>query len=125
MALMKSAENRVLSREECWRERISSCEASGLTVSDWCRKEGFSPSTYYRWKRILRQQHCAAQPVSPLFVELRSEALLSDAAPFASPSGVEVLLAGDRVLRVSVGFDGPTLASVVRILEALEGPGVA
>jgi hypothetical protein len=68
-------------------------------------------------------QNLGAQSVSPLFVELRSEPAHSEPALYASPSGIEVLLAGDRVLRVSPGFDGPTLASVVRVLEGLDGCG--
>ena len=40
-------------RAEYWRAHIRACRHSGLTVEDYCAKEGFSPSTLYRWRRAL------------------------------------------------------------------------
>lgn len=38
---------------ELWRERISECRRSGMTVAAWCEKQGISDKTYYYWHRKL------------------------------------------------------------------------
>ena len=40
---------------ELWQERISKCRNSGMTVAEWCTKEGISDKTYYYWLRKLRR----------------------------------------------------------------------
>lgn len=34
-----------------WKERIMDCRASGLPVTEWCSRNAWSTSTYYRWER--------------------------------------------------------------------------
>ena len=36
---------------EEWKKRIMDCRASGLTVREWCSRNAWSTSTYYRWER--------------------------------------------------------------------------
>ncbi len=36
---------------EEWKKRIMDCRASGLTVIEWCSRNVWSTSTYYRWER--------------------------------------------------------------------------
>ncbi|NLF56586.1 MAG: IS66 family insertion sequence element accessory protein TnpB [Candidatus Hydrogenedens sp.] len=101
-------------REACWRERIGACAASGLGVARYCREAGISVAGYYRWRRELgRRDAVAALP--SLFAELRPvpAPCAADGAP------IEISLAGGRMLRVAAGFDGETLARVVRVLEGL------
>ena len=77
---------------------------------------------------VLRDR--AAQPSpGPFFAELRVASSMSrgsdasgNAVPLVSAglaSGVEVVLAGERRLRIARGFDGATLSEVVRVLEEL------
>lgn len=40
-------------RLEEWKQRITECRASGLTVKEWCAQNGCNTSTYYRWEREL------------------------------------------------------------------------
>ena len=40
-------------KESYWRGLIAAQGASGLSVSAFCRREGISPSSFYRWRRIL------------------------------------------------------------------------
>ena len=42
---------------ENWRAKIKEREASGLTVEEWCKKEGISKNTYYyRMKKVKESQ---------------------------------------------------------------------
>ena len=36
-----------------WQERIMKCRSSGESVKTWCREQGLSVTTYYRWEREL------------------------------------------------------------------------
>ena len=36
-----------------WRERVEVQLRSGLSVTEYCRREGFSPGSFYAWKRRL------------------------------------------------------------------------
>jgi len=103
-------------REAHWRERIAACESSGKSIVAWCRETGISVSKYHWWKGELRRRD-GNRPERPLFAEVFARRRLTPA-----PSGIEVLLGGERVVRVSRGFDAGTLGSVVRVLEALGAP---
>ena len=105
-----------------WRRHVAAQADSGLSAAAYCRRHGLNPKCFYRWRRILaqgkRDTPGAGAPdvnaAQPLFAEVR----VSQAPP--ASSGVEVCIAGGRVIRVAPGFDAPTLC---RVVSALEGNG--
>ncbi len=106
-------------REQCWRERIAACEATGKSIAQWCRDEGISAWQYHWWKGELKRRERSGA-VTPVFAELRpaSVALMESSA-------IEVALAGDRLVRVHPGFDAGTLSAVIRVLEGTARAGGA
>ncbi len=36
-----------------WAARIQDCRSSGLSVRAWCKQQGITITTYYRWEREL------------------------------------------------------------------------
>ena len=34
-----------------WGAAIKECRSSGQSVREWCRQQGITPTTYYRWER--------------------------------------------------------------------------
>lgn len=46
---------RVANRElaSLWRDRVEGQRRSGLSILEYCRREGFSVGSYYAWKRRL------------------------------------------------------------------------
>jgi transposase-like protein len=36
-----------------WTVAIQECRSSGLPVKQWCRNQGITTTTYYRWEREL------------------------------------------------------------------------
>lgn len=104
-------------REQCWRERIAACKASGKTIAQWCRDAGIAVALYHWWKGEI-QRRDRAQAVTPVFAEVRSAPV-----SFVPTSPLEVVLPGERLVRVHPGFDAETLSSVVRVLEGLERSG--
>jgi hypothetical protein len=45
-------------RLQQWGALISSCQASGMTVKDWCTEKGINAKTYYYWLRKIREAAC-------------------------------------------------------------------
>jgi len=115
-----------------WRKRIERQQQSGLTVAEFCRREGVSPATFYMWKRKLptkrspqtrkrparqkkgagthREGESSATPSNVPFVQLPLS------APAASP-WIEVVLAEGTVVRLPQ----QNLAALQTVLRTLGG----
>ena len=50
---MTSIELKHQARLQEWAVAIQDCRSSGLSVRQWCRERGTTPTTYYRWEREL------------------------------------------------------------------------
>ena len=50
---MTSTELKHQARLQEWAGAIQDCRSSGLSVRQWCRERGITPTTYYRWEREL------------------------------------------------------------------------
>ena len=50
---MTSTELKHQARLQEWAGAIQDCRSSGLSVRQWCRQRGTTPTTYYRWERVL------------------------------------------------------------------------
>ena len=48
-----STELKHQARLQEWAVAIQDCRSSGLSVRQWCRERGTTPTTYYRWEREL------------------------------------------------------------------------
>ena len=90
-----------------WTERIAACRSSGMAVKDWCRENGVSPGTYYRWQRRLYEM----VPQEAIFAEVPVQRRIVPAAVLHLPGGdVDVL----------PGADEETLRTVCRVLSHAE-----
>lgn len=96
-----------------WREIVRGHAASGLSVAAYCRRVRVPASSFYAWRRRLRD----AEPLSPssnqsAFAEVR---VMSESAGEANP--LELRLPGGRSIVVRRGFDRQTLQQLVAALE--------
>ena len=117
-------------KEQFWRQMFARWRASGLSIAAFCEEAGLSQENFYRWRRVLRKRTsqsdqqrlpqavdettekavtAIARPL-PLFVPLTVESIVAAAV-------LEVVVRGGRVIRVPAGFDAPTLAQVLAVLE--------
>jgi hypothetical protein len=117
-------------KEQFWRQMFARWTASGLSIAAFCEEAGLSQQSFYRWRRVLRKRTsrlgqqqrpravdaatekaatAIARPL-PLFVPLAVESI-------AGAPVLEVVVCGGRVIRVPAGFDAPTLAQVLAVLE--------
>jgi transposase len=90
-----------------WQQRLLRFERSGLSVSAFCDREGFSTPSFYAWRRRLRIDPPAVSD-APRFLPVRVLA----AAP------VELVLPSGAVLRLTPGCD---LAFVRSLVDSLGG----
>jgi hypothetical protein len=98
---------------------------SGLCIVDYCEKHGPRRESFYRWRRVFLAEAASGigvaagsgktVPSSVLFAEVVGEPLRED----GPTSGVQLVLSGERRLRLARDFDADTLRRAVSLLESL------
>ena len=86
-----------------WTEQIERQQSSGMSVEQWCVKNGIKPKTYYYRLRRVREQCVAAPPsIVPIAMPDESEniSIEKDGMRITLPCGVapEILIALVREL---------------------------
>src|SRR5262245_41188765 len=81
-----------------WQERLQRFRTSGLTVPDFCDREGISPASFYAWKRRLQDGAAPAHPDAPRLVPVH-------VVPAPASARVELVLPSGCVLRLSPNCD--------------------
>ena len=114
-------------REQFWRRTVRRQQRSGLTIRDFCRREGLKDWTFRWWQKELgRRDQLADSPrrvdpadtptvAAPAFLPVRVVDLES-VAP-RPPAQIEVVLPSGPTVRVPDGFDPQTLQAVLTVLE--------
>jgi hypothetical protein len=118
-----------------WTLALETWRASGLRISEFCRREGLCASSFYRWRRRLTaggstkdSPNDVSEPSDvdrdapssrPVFVPVAFDSAEQAKGPSTGFSGVEIRFAHRHTLRVEPGFDRETLAKVLSILETV------
>ncbi len=110
-------------RARSWRLRIREQEQSGLSVREFCRREGRKDWTFRWWRQELIRRDKApaltppAEPIGalPAFLPVRLVDLEA-VAPRPVPA-IEIVLPAGPTVRVPHGFDPRTLGEVLAVLE--------
>lgn len=105
-----------------WRAIVHEQQNSGLPVARFCRSRGVPESSFFAWRRRLRQGRVIRS--SPTFIEVKAKAHRQTSAAqgvaAAEPSSpIELLLPGGQCLRVPSGFDRQVLLDLLGALESL------
>ena len=96
-------------RAQFWRQVIGQWQASGQSVSAFCREHGLSEGGFYAWrKRFVGQEQ------GPTFVPVR---VIPDTGVEPEAAAIEVALVGGRLVRIRPGFDPETLKRLLGVLE--------
>jgi hypothetical protein len=109
-------------REKLWRRTIREQQRGGLSVRDFCRREGLKDWTFRWWRQELtRRDHersadASAEPTEPApsFLPVRVVDLEAVAPRTAPP--IEVVLPDGAIVRVPCGFDPRTLGDILAVL---------
>jgi len=102
-----------------WQERLESYRASGLSLDEFCLREGVSRSTFYRWLDRLKD----GLPESMVAEKEARERAESGQAVFVpislKASPVEIELPNGGVVRLPLGIGQVVLVEVIRVVGAL------
>jgi hypothetical protein len=81
--------------EALWRGRIAAQARSGLSALAYCGQQGFSPKSFYAWRRRLAENE--SDRSAPLFVplELPAAALHTGGLRIELPGGAALVLPAD------------------------------
>jgi transposase-like protein len=103
-------------RERFWRQTLRQWRRGKLNVRDFCSQHGLSEPSFYSWRRELarRDQEAATHKARGAFVPVAIQ--VEDPSSKPTASAIEVIV-GQRQVRVWPGFDEPTLARVLAVLE--------
>jgi len=96
-------------KEQHWQRWIHLWQQSGLSVRAFCDRHHLEEPSFYAWRRHLQQGAAVAPTLLP--VQIITE------EPARGTSGIELILADGRCLRVAPGFDPATLRQVLAVLE--------
>lgn len=123
---------RDLELEGAWREREARHRKSGLTVREFCEREGLVPHQFTWWRRELKRRDAKArnggkkQPRDSKRTGRNRPSRVAAPAAFvpvhvaASPSSespIEIVMSQPPRIVVSAGFDRQLLSDVLRVLE--------
>jgi hypothetical protein len=109
--------------ERFWRRTIREQQRSGLSVRDFCKREGLKDGAFRWWRQELprRDRGASVAPrgewteAAPAFLPVRvvdPEGI----APRPAPP-IEIVLPTGPTVRVPAGFDPRTLGHVLAVLE--------
>lgn len=99
--------------EGLWRGRIAAQARSGLSALAYCSQEGFSPKSFYAWRRRLKLAKSCDGP--PLFVPVEL------AAGSLSAANVRIELPGGAAVVLPENVSPERLASVLRAVLEVAG----
>ena len=103
-------------REEFWRQAVQRRADSGLTIEEFCAREGLKPTTYQYWQKAIRDRddQRASRPA-----KLDSEPTLAAVQLVddrGSAAAVEIVARNGYVVRVG---QQATCEQVRRVLQAV------
>jgi len=109
-----------------WRERVEVQRRSGLSVAEYCRREGVSAGGFYAWKRRLHVSRSTVESKPKKRVQQRASHRPSPQGgfvqfPLTVDSMIEVRFADDIIVSVPA----EKLAVTLKTLRALQREGAA
>lgn len=100
-------------QQQFWQMAIETWQASGLSVRNFCRKEGLSEPTLYSWRKKLAKADGLGVGKQK---DTTSAAFIEVAMPKSEPVALELVLSSGNTLRISPGADSKTLTNVLSAL---------
>ena len=109
----KTSDDQNDDQRQFWQMAVETWQVSDLSVRQFCKQEGLSEPTFYKWRNKLinnippHRKNNTNQP--PPFIEV--------AIPDNNPALMELALVSGNALRIPSAADSKTLAVVISILQ--------
>ena len=111
-----------------WAQEIEACQASGLTVAEWCKKNNIKTKNYYYHLKVVREHSLATLPEelkAKMQEETKSEPVvfkkLEVEEPVAKTTAPIVIHLKDSIVVVPSGMSSETLEAVLLALKKYAG----
>ena len=101
-----------------WHGHLSAWKASGLSQSEYCRRQGLKPADFSWWKYELARRAAQPNPAQPKFIPITAIRIEASASP-GGDAGVsfEIVLRNGRIVRTGADFDASALARLLSLAE--------
>lgn len=112
-------ELKLAARMQEWSVRNGECRSSGMSVRTWCKEQGISVQTYYRWeKRFVEkatQQFSLPAPTQAgILRRVNPDALPSEDVN-ANGTGI-IIRHGESIITLPAGSSAEVVADLVKAL---------
>ena len=107
-------------KEAGWRRHIAEQAGSGLSIVDYCRRQGLREPGFYWWRRELARRDVRQSPSLAAFVPVTMAAEMAARSGGYGEGRIEIMLPGDRRVQVVGPVDRHMLAEVLSVLEERE-----
>ena len=112
-------ELKLAARMQEWSVRIGECRSSGMSVRTWCKEQGISVQTYYRWeKRFVEkatQQFSLPSPTQAGMLMRVNPDDLPSGGGNANGAGITIRH-GESVITFPIGSSTEAVADLVKAL---------
>jgi len=102
-------------QQQFWQMAIETWRTSGMSVRQFCTKEGLSEPSFYLWRKKLAgddsERDNQDKAESSTFIEV--------AMPQNNSAVIELLLTSGNTLRIPAGADSTTLSTVLSVVRAV------
>ena len=105
-------------RLEHWKQLISECQASGMSVCSWCKENNVSEPSYYYYLKQLRQQAIASLPIPVAEEKPAVFKKLEVTSPLPSTQAAVIIRLPQATLEIA---DGTSQQTIQAVLLALQG----
>lgn len=117
---MASGARRKSEKAKFWRRLIRGQTGSGMSIRGWCRQHSVQEASFYWWRKKLERCGVTRREAVPQDADRREPAFvpvrLTEDSPTKAESEIEILLAGERRVRVRGSVNWQALADVLAVL---------
>ena len=111
---MNKAQKSDTDQRQFWQMAVETFKSSGLSVRQFCEKEGLSEASFYSWRKKLtadkKNENTKAESG-------QTEPFIHVSMPAANSTSLELTLLSGNILRIGSGADKQTLIDVISILQ--------
>ena len=111
---MSSEQKSDSDQQQFWQMVLETFKSSGLSVRQFCQKEGLSEPSFYSWRKRLT---IVDEPEADEEEACQSESFIQVSIPKDNPIALELILNSGNTLRISSGADTTTLNDVISVLQ--------
>ena len=124
---MKVQETMLSIRMQGWIRQIQECQESGLSVTEWCGKNGINTKTYYNRRKRVREELLESRSPNGSLALNNIQAVCPEPPVFASIPVLKInsdkaaarVQIGTYIAEINNGADLDTIEGVLRTLSRL------